>query len=143
VTAPLPGPFVNSHAQFTRLRHAFDAGTIAADQFHAALDEVAFEYQGNVIVVSVREVGDEVEISGYDRNTHQPLSWRCERVFLAAGAIPTTRILLKSLGAYDQTVHLKDSQYFLLPMTLIVVTPHTPQYFEREKCPRPLPFFVV
>jgi len=78
----------------------------------------AFEYQGNVIVVSVREVGDEVEIAGYNRNTHQPLSWRCERVFLAAGAIPTTRILLKSLGAYDQTVHLKDSQYFLFPRML-------------------------
>jgi hypothetical protein len=72
-----------------------------------------------VIVVSVHEVGDEVEISGYDRNTRQPLSWRCQRVFLAAGAIPTTRILLKSLDAYDQTVHLKDSQYFLLPMILM------------------------
>ena len=78
-----------------------------------------FKYQGNAIVVSVRELGDHVEISGYDRNTRQPLSWTCQRAFLAAGAIPTTRILLKSLDAYNQQVYLKDSQYFLLPMMLM------------------------
>jgi choline dehydrogenase-like flavoprotein len=40
-------------------------------------------------------------------------------VFVAGGTIPTTRILLRSLEAYDQTVWLKDSQYFLLPLLLL------------------------
>ena len=34
-------------------------------------------------------------------------------------AIPTTRILLRSLGAYDETVRLKDSQYFLMQWLLL------------------------
>src|SRR5262249_6176582 len=75
-----------------------------------------FSYQPGVIITAVREIGTEVEITGYDRMTRQPLAWRAERVFLAAGAIPTTQILLRSLKAYDQTVWLKDSQYFLAPL---------------------------
>ena len=31
----------------------------------------------------------------------------------------TTRILLRSLGAYDQTAWFKDSQYFLMPLVLL------------------------
>jgi hypothetical protein len=37
------------------------------------------------------------------------------RVYLACGAIATTRILLESMQAYDHAVTLKDSLYFLLP----------------------------
>ena len=77
-----------------------------------------FKYQASVIVTQVRETPGGVEILGYDRESRQPLSWECERVFLAAGAIATTRILLRSLEAYDQAVSLKDSQYFLLPLLL-------------------------
>ena len=44
------------------------------------------------------------------------LAWQGSRVFLAAGTIATTRILLRSLAAYEQTAWLKDSQYFLLPL---------------------------
>jgi len=77
-----------------------------------------FSYQSGVIVTSAREAGEGVEIAGYDRATRAPLVWRCSRVFLAAGTIATTGILLRSLGAYDQTVWLKDSQYFLMPLLL-------------------------
>ena len=47
------------------------------------------------------------------------MAWQGSRAFLAAGTIATTRILLRSLGAYDQTVWLKDSQYFLMPLLLL------------------------
>src|SRR2546429_445630 len=77
-----------------------------------------FNYQPGVVVRSLRETGQSVEILGYERLTGQPLVWQCERAFLAAGAIPTTRILLCSLEAYDQTVSMKDSQYFLLPLLM-------------------------
>ena len=75
-----------------------------------------FTYEPGVVVSSVREVLGGVEIFGQRHPTREPLTWRADRVFLAAGVIPTTQILLKSLGAYDQPVMLKDSQYFLLPM---------------------------
>jgi choline dehydrogenase-like flavoprotein len=77
-----------------------------------------FSYQSGVIVDQVRESPREAEVLGYDRTSRQPLTWRGSRVFLAAGTIATTRILLRSLGAYDQTVWLKDSQYFLVPLAL-------------------------
>ena len=75
-----------------------------------------FHYEPGAVVTSVRESSQGAEISGYDRLTRQARTWQGGRVFLAAGAIPTTRILLRSLGAYDQAVWLKDSQYFLLPI---------------------------
>jgi choline dehydrogenase-like flavoprotein len=77
-----------------------------------------FVYQPGVIVRSLRESPQGVEIAGYDRQSRQPLAWRCARAFLAAGAIPTTQILLRSLAAYDQTAWLKDSQYFIVPLLL-------------------------
>jgi hypothetical protein len=77
-----------------------------------------FSYEPGVIVTSVRESAQGVEISGYDKQTRQARTWQGSRAFIAAGPLATTRILLRSLGAYDHTVHLKDSQYFLLPLVL-------------------------
>jgi choline dehydrogenase-like flavoprotein len=78
-----------------------------------------FTYQPGVVVTSVRESAQGVEISGYDTQTRQPRRWQGSRAFIAAGTISTTRILLQSLGAYDQTVWLSDSQYFLMPLILL------------------------
>jgi len=41
-----------------------------------------------------------------------------ERVYLVAGVIPTTQTLLRSMSLCDQTVWMKDSQYFLFPLAL-------------------------
>ena len=91
----------------------------SSDTLKQLQDEARFSYQPGVIVQAVLETPQGVRISGCDRLNRQPLSWECERVFLAAGAIPTTRILLRSLEAYDKTVWLKDSQYFLIPLMLL------------------------
>jgi choline dehydrogenase-like flavoprotein len=40
------------------------------------------------------------------------------RVYLAAGVIPTAQILLRSQSAYNQPLRLQDSQYFLFPLVL-------------------------
>lgn len=45
-----------------------------------------------------------------------PVSLDGARVFLAAGAIGTTAILMRSLGLHGETVRLLDSQYFLAPL---------------------------
>lgn len=39
-----------------------------------------------------------------------------DRVFLAAGAIQSTRIVLTSLGLFDHALILKDSQKFIMPL---------------------------
>jgi choline dehydrogenase-like flavoprotein len=43
-------------------------------------------------------------------------SMRAERVFVAAGVLPTTRLLLHSLDAAGETVELRDSQYYTFPL---------------------------
>jgi choline dehydrogenase-like flavoprotein len=77
-----------------------------------------FRYQPDVIVQAVQETADGVRIRGHHRVTEVAFEFKAERVYLAAGVIPTTGILLRSLGAYDQPVTIKDSQYFLLPVAL-------------------------
>jgi len=77
-----------------------------------------FTYQPGVVVTQVRESAHRAEVLGYERETRRPLTWRGSRIFLAAGTIATTRILLRSLDAYNQTAWLKDSQYFLVPLVL-------------------------
>lgn len=41
---------------------------------------------------------------------------RADRIFLAAGVMNSTRILLRSMGRYDEPVRILDSRYFLLPL---------------------------
>jgi hypothetical protein len=51
--------------------------------------------------------------------TRQPFEIGADRVLLATGVIPTTGILLRSIGAYDRVVTAKDSQHFMLPLVLL------------------------
>jgi ferredoxin len=77
-----------------------------------------FSYQSDVVITTVQEDSRQVTINGYHRLSRAPLKWKAHRVYLAAGVIATTRILLRSMSAYDRPVQIKDSQYFLLPMFL-------------------------
>ena len=91
----------------------------SADTLAQMLGKPNFTYQPGVIIDQVRESGQWAEVSGYAQATRRPLTWQGGRAFLAAGAIATTRILLRSLNAYGQTAWLKDSQYFLVPLILL------------------------
>jgi ferredoxin len=82
-----------------------------------------FQYQRDVIVTSLRESGGKVFIEGCNRQTRAPLSFKADRAYLAAGVIPTAQIILRSQSAYDQTLKLLDSQYFLFPLVLAHRTP--------------------
>lgn len=77
-------------------------------------DDPRFHYVSGVIVHRVRQAGDEVAIECADLEGNRR-SFVGSRVFLACGALSTTRIVLESLGIYDVPLLLRDSQYFLLP----------------------------
>ena len=57
-------------------------------------------------------------LRGHKRGINETIEVKADRVFLAAGVIPTTGILLRSLSAQESAVFIKDSQYFLLPAML-------------------------
>lgn len=75
-----------------------------------------FNYQRDVIVTKLREENGKVFISGHQRQTREPLAFEADRVYLAAGIVPTTQILLRSQNAYDVPLRARDSQYFIFPL---------------------------
>ena len=73
------------------------------------------QYQPDVVVRSVAETGSGVRIEARHTNGSS-VSFEGKRLFLAAGAISSTAILMRSLGLYDREVRFSDSQYYLFPM---------------------------
>jgi choline dehydrogenase-like flavoprotein len=90
----------------------------ANDTLAALVHNPRFRLRGDVIIDTLAENADAAHARGVNRLTDAPIAFSSRQIFLAAGAIPTTAILLRSADAYDETVALKDSQYFLLPLAL-------------------------
>jgi ferredoxin len=90
----------------------------SADTVRELQREKNFQYQRDVIVTKLRENFEKVFIEGFHRQTRAPLSFEVNRVYLAAGVIPTAQILLRSQNAFDRPLTLRDSQYFLFPILL-------------------------
>ena len=75
-----------------------------------------FEYRKDIAVERVAESQTHVQIFGKHRLTGEPFQMEADRAYLTAGVLPTTRILMESLGCYGHALPIKDSQYFLLPL---------------------------
>ena len=75
----------------------------------------AIQYVDQCIVETIRETGDDIVIKG--RTTHgEMFEEHAQRVFLAAGLLPSTAIVLRSQDRYNEPVVANDSQYFLFPL---------------------------
>jgi choline dehydrogenase-like flavoprotein len=90
----------------------------AADTVRELQGQENFNYESDVIVTRLREreKSDTVLIEGFHRLTGEPLSFEADRVYLAAGVIPTAQIVLRSQDAFERPLTLRDSQYFLFPI---------------------------
>lgn len=75
----------------------------------------AVEYQPGVVIHSVADTPGGAVATGTDRAGRQ-VEIKGARVFLGAGVLNTTAILLRSLDRFDTPVVIRDSQYFLLPL---------------------------
>jgi hypothetical protein len=72
------------------------------------------DYRGGIFVKSIKEAADKVRLEILDlANGARELFF--EAVFIAAGPLNTTAILLRSTGYVDRPVSLKESQKFLMP----------------------------
>jgi choline dehydrogenase-like flavoprotein len=76
----------------------------------------ALEYRPGWIVLKLAECDNRVRVDARRLESSIIEELWFDRVFLAAGAISTTRIMLQSLDAYVEPVELKDSQKFVLPL---------------------------
>ena len=75
-----------------------------------------FNYRQDLLVKTFREVADQVEVKAQYLSSGADVQFAGSRLFVAAGTIASTRLVLESLDATNASVTLKDSQYFLLPL---------------------------
>ncbi len=69
-----------------------------------------------LLVKSLVENDGMVEIHALDLKTDKVHTLKASKVFLAAGAISSTKILLRSLMMHEREVEMKVSEYFMLPL---------------------------
>ena len=96
--------------------HSCPYGAIynTADKFDALIREGRIEYVGGAIVQRVAESSNGVQLNfvrGGERTNRT-----FDHVFVGAGAIGSTRLMLDSLKLYDETCVLKQSHKFVLPL---------------------------
>ena len=60
-----------------------------------------------------KENDDHAVVSTDDGSIRQ---WRAKRMFLASGHLATARMIARSLGRFNETIRVPDSQYFFFPL---------------------------
>jgi choline dehydrogenase-like flavoprotein len=90
----------------------------ANDTVAALAANPRFTLRSDIVIETGADTDAAATARGADRRTREPVALAANRIFVAAGAIPTTAMLLRSVEAYGATVHMQDSQYFLLPLAL-------------------------
>lgn len=82
-----------------------------------------FRYEPGFVVERLIEENGRVRIVGLDLQTQAARETEAGRVLLGAGVIPSTAILLGSLGDFDLPLRVQDSFYFLVPLVRFESTP--------------------
>jgi choline dehydrogenase-like flavoprotein len=73
-------------------------------------------YLSGRIAERFESTGEGVIVSGRLDGSDERFSIRADRVFLAAGVLPTAMIALTSMNAFNRVIRLPDSQYFIYPL---------------------------
>lgn len=75
-----------------------------------------FDYLQGVMVERIEEKSGQIVIHAKNMADSADLAFRAERVFLAAGLLSSTRILLESLNAWNVPLTIRHSEHFQLPL---------------------------
>ena len=86
-----------------------------ADEITRMSVREGLRYLPGLVVETVKEIGQQVEVSFLRRADGTKGTMLFDRVFLGAGAINSTRIIMRSRGIFGRAVRLKDGQKFVLP----------------------------
>ncbi len=75
-----------------------------------------FDYHPGHYVTRFAEQADGVQVWARQMDSGQIVDFKADRLFVAAGVLPTASLVLNSLNAFDQSITLNDSQHLFLPM---------------------------
>ena len=81
----------------------------------------AIIYRGGLAVQAVKENSTGVDVAWRD-GLGNVGGQHYDAVFLAAGALNTTRLLMEALKLYDRAAFLLDSQKFIVPLVTLRAT---------------------
>ncbi len=72
-------------------------------------------YRPDLLAVRLDEIDGVPHVLVRSTRTDRPERLTADRIFVACGGIGTTRLVLGSLGTFDQAVHLQESVQFVVP----------------------------
>ncbi|MFN5534487.1 MAG: GMC oxidoreductase [Planctomyces sp.] len=78
-----------------------------------------FHHLAGVVIDGFDECGGTVTICGRRVADGERVFLSGKKLFLAAGVVSTTRILLNAIPVYNQTAVMKTSEYFMLPLLTV------------------------
>ncbi len=80
------------------------------------LNSPLVHYKSGIKVEKLKEDQGGISIEAFDLEANGPKVYHAEKVFLGCGVYNTTKIMMRSLEAYNHTINIDDSQYFLFPI---------------------------
>lgn len=87
------------------------------------VDEKKVTYIDRHVVEKLESNTNGVTIFARDLEGQRIVTFEATRVFVGTGVLPTAGLVLNSLGAFDQSVEMLDSQYFIYPFFRLRRTP--------------------
>ena len=89
----------------------------ASHTLDALVREGKVDYRNHVYVDRLTPSGDSVTLEIHERGNPRARSQvTASRVFVACGALSSSRLMLHSMGGPHRSCRLSDSQYFVIPM---------------------------
>jgi choline dehydrogenase-like flavoprotein len=88
----------------------------AASVLESLIGREGFTYRRGCYVTHFEEGAESVRVGVRDLSGAGALEFSGDRLFVGCGVLPTAKLMLRSLGRYDEAIPLKDSQHFYLPM---------------------------
>lgn len=96
----------------------------SAHTLRQLMREKRVEYRGKVYVDHLTQTGSEVTVHLHDRGSPDTRSQLdASRVFVACGAVSSTRLMLASIDHPPCLRRLRDSQYFVMPVVTFRAVP--------------------
>jgi ferredoxin len=95
----------------------------AAQTFDALRRSGRVTYHSGLLVLKVSEESDRALVIAKEVATGRMQRFAADRVYVACGAMGTTRLVANSLGLFDVELSMLESQQFVLPMVSLLATP--------------------
>ncbi len=95
----------------------------AAQTFDALRRSKRVTHHSGLMVLKVEEQAERAVVVAKELATGRTQRFRADRVYVACGAMGTTRLVANSLGLFDVELPMLESQQFILPMLSLRATP--------------------